>query len=138
MKNKQIILIGGGGHCRVVISILKELPEYEIFGITDFKENIGKDILDIKINKTDETKKKLARTGQDYLAKGLYKIAQRHNIENYNGKKKIVFSGGVAYNQYISSYMLKKGVLLNKFAPSGDGGISFGQIKIANSSGCDK
>ncbi|MBN2422583.1 carbamoyltransferase HypF [Candidatus Woesearchaeota archaeon] len=100
--------------------ILKTTPLFEFI------------IQKLKKNATIQIKKRLAKTAQDYLARGLYKIAQRYNIEKYNGKKKIVFSGGVSYNKFISAYMLKKGVLLNKFAPPGDGGISFGQSCIAN------
>lgn len=37
----EIILIGGGGHARVVISILKRLPDYDIAGYVD-KENKGR------------------------------------------------------------------------------------------------
>ena len=35
MTKKKLILIGGGGHCKVVISILKKLRNFEIVGIVD-------------------------------------------------------------------------------------------------------
>lgn len=35
MAKKKIVLIGGGGHCKVVISILKKLDNFEILGIVD-------------------------------------------------------------------------------------------------------
>ena len=35
---KEIIVIGGGGHAKVIISILKRLKEYEIGGYTDKKD----------------------------------------------------------------------------------------------------
>ena len=35
MAKKNIVLIGGGGHCKVVISILKKLDNFEIAGIVD-------------------------------------------------------------------------------------------------------
>jgi UDP-perosamine 4-acetyltransferase len=34
----DIVVIGGGGHARVVISILKKLPRYDILGYTDPKD----------------------------------------------------------------------------------------------------
>ena len=34
---EQIVVIGGGDHARVVISILKKLDRYEIIGYTDLK-----------------------------------------------------------------------------------------------------
>lgn len=74
-------------------------------------------------------KGRLAATAQTYLAKGLYMIAKEAAKQK---KKKIVFSGGVAYNEMISGFMIKKKVLLNYEVPCGDGGISFGQAYLAN------
>lgn len=36
---KQIVVVGGGGHAKVVISILKRLKEYRIVGYTDLKDH---------------------------------------------------------------------------------------------------
>ena len=41
MKEK-IVLIGGGGHCHSVIDVIEQENKYEIIGIVDIKENIGK------------------------------------------------------------------------------------------------
>ena len=62
MKEK-IVLIGGGGHCKVVISILKELGEFEIVGISDTSEKIGEKVLDIPIRFTDDELEKLFDEG---------------------------------------------------------------------------
>lgn len=35
MGKKQLIFVGGGAHCKVVISILKNLEHYELTGIVD-------------------------------------------------------------------------------------------------------
>jgi len=80
------------------------------------------------VNNFGKDKKMLAATVQMYLARGLYEIASKF-------EKPIVFSGGCAYNEIMSSFMIKKGVYLNEKVPSGDGGISFGQIAyyLANS-----
>jgi hydrogenase maturation protein HypF len=80
------------------------------------------------VDNSEKDKKRLAATVQIYLAKGLYEIASKFN-------KPIVFSGGCAYNTIMSSFLIKKGVHVNGKVPSGDGGISFGQIAyyLANS-----
>jgi len=39
---KKIILIGGGGHCKVVIDTILSTNEFEIIGILDLEENVGK------------------------------------------------------------------------------------------------
>lgn len=66
---------------------------------------------------------KLATFVQLYLAKGFWEIAQRKNKI-----LPVVFSGGCAYNDIMTSFLSEKGVRLNKEIPSGDGGISAGQI----------
>ncbi|HQB08035.1 MAG TPA: acetyltransferase, partial [Rectinema sp.] len=38
---KDIILIGGGGHCRSVIDVIELGNEFRIIGIIDKEENIG-------------------------------------------------------------------------------------------------
>ena len=53
MKEK-IVLIGGGGHCHSVIDIIEQTNKYEIIGIVDTKENIGKKVLDYEIIACDD------------------------------------------------------------------------------------
>ena len=43
-KKDRIILVGGGGHCLSCIDVILSENNYEIFGIIDLKENIGKKI----------------------------------------------------------------------------------------------
>lgn len=61
MKNKKIILIGGGGHCKAVIDVIELLGDYEIIGIIDIKEKLGSDILGYKVIGTDEDIKDLKK-----------------------------------------------------------------------------
>lgn len=51
---ESILLIGGGGHCKSVIDVIEQQNKYNIFGIIDLKENIGKDVLGYKIIGCDE------------------------------------------------------------------------------------
>ncbi|MFW3412504.1 NeuD/PglB/VioB family sugar acetyltransferase [Aliarcobacter butzleri] len=53
MKEK-IVLIGGGGHCHSVIDVIEQENKYEIIGIVDTKENIGKKVLDYNIIACDD------------------------------------------------------------------------------------
>lgn len=53
MKEK-ILLIGGGGHCKSVIDVIELENKYEIAGIIDKKELIGKEVLGYKIIGCDE------------------------------------------------------------------------------------
>lgn len=62
MVKKKIILIGGGGHCKVVISILKKLDNFEIAGIVDNYKS-GSLISGIKIIGTDDDLKDIYKSG---------------------------------------------------------------------------
>lgn len=53
MKEK-IVLIGGGGHCHSVIDVIEQENKYEIIGIVDVKEDIGKKVLDYKVIACDD------------------------------------------------------------------------------------
>jgi len=50
---KDLLLIGGGGHCKAVIDVA-ECAGYKIIGIIDRKEKVGKVVLDYPIIGTDE------------------------------------------------------------------------------------
>ncbi|MFC4386550.1 acetyltransferase [Gracilibacillus marinus] len=46
---EDILLIGGGGHCRSVIDSIQATNQFNIVGILDTKDNIGKSILGVEI-----------------------------------------------------------------------------------------
>jgi len=62
MAKKKIVLIGGGGHCKVVISILKKLDNFEISGIVDNYKSESF-ISGIKIIGTDDDLKDIYKSG---------------------------------------------------------------------------
>jgi len=77
----------------------------------------------------------LAFSAQHYLAQGLAKIALSE--AQHSGIDVVGFSGGVAYNQYITQ-TIRKVVEQNKLRfvvheslPAGDGCLSFGQAVVA-------
>ena len=53
MKSKNLILIGGGGHCKSVIDVA-ESAGYSILGILDTDENVGNKVLNYHIIGTDD------------------------------------------------------------------------------------
>lgn len=47
----RILLVGAGGHCKVIISMILKNGKFEIFGISDENKSLyGKSILDYKIS----------------------------------------------------------------------------------------
>ncbi|WP_027359252.1 acetyltransferase [Desulforegula conservatrix] len=57
----ELILVGGGGHCRSVIDAIEEADIFRIEGIVDVKENVGKDVLGYPVIGTDGDLEKLVR-----------------------------------------------------------------------------
>ena len=53
MKNKPLILLGGGGHCKSVIEAA-ESAGYQIMGVLDQPEKVGKEILGYRCLGTDD------------------------------------------------------------------------------------
>ena len=51
---KEIILVGGGGHCKSVIDVIEKQNLYKIAGIVDKKELIGSKVLDYEIIGCDD------------------------------------------------------------------------------------
>ncbi len=45
VDNEKILLIGGGGHCHSVIDVIEQQGRYQIAGIVDIEQNIGKSVL---------------------------------------------------------------------------------------------
>ena len=66
MQTKNLILIGGGGHCKSVIDVA-ESAGFSILGILDTAENVGNKVLNYHIIGTDE---KIV----DYVDKALFII----------------------------------------------------------------
>ncbi|MCK5110888.1 MAG: NeuD/PglB/VioB family sugar acetyltransferase [Arcobacteraceae bacterium] len=59
MSKNEIILVGGGGHCKAVIDIIELEDKFTIAGIIDKKELIGQYILGYKIIGCDDDLEKL-------------------------------------------------------------------------------
>jgi sugar O-acyltransferase (sialic acid O-acetyltransferase NeuD family) len=66
-KREQIILIGGGGHCKACIDVIEAEDRFEIAGIVDVKEKIGQAVLGYKIIASDEDLPELAKKFKYFL-----------------------------------------------------------------------
>lgn len=53
MERKQLILLGGGGHCKSVIDVA-ESAGYRILGILDMPEAVGRNVLDYNVIGSDD------------------------------------------------------------------------------------
>lgn len=56
---KEILLVGGGGHCKSVIDVIEEEGNYSIAGIIDRRELMGQEVLAYRVIGCDDDLQKL-------------------------------------------------------------------------------
>lgn len=105
MKEK-IILIGGGGHCHSVIDVIEQENRYEIIGIVDTKENIGKKVLDYKIIACDDDLETIFLSCKNALITVGQIESNKIRVKIYNKLKEIGFNLPVIISRlaYVSKY----------------------------------
>ena len=64
---EQIILIGGGGHCKSCIDVIEQEGKYHIAGIVDVPEKLHQNILGYEIIGTDEDLLLIAKEYSSFL-----------------------------------------------------------------------
>lgn len=107
---KKIVLVGGGGHSKVIIDIIKSTNEYEIIGITE-RDTTLKRVLDIPILGDDSILKELFKKGVEYAFIGVG-IGEENNlrIKLFNKIKRIGYKFPVlTHKQAIVSPFAKIG-----------------------------
>lgn len=72
MNQKNLILIGGGGHCKSVIDVA-ESAGYHILGILDMPEEVGNTVLDYKVIGTDDDISQYADKAEFIITVGFIK-----------------------------------------------------------------
>ena len=104
MENKNLILVGGGGHCKSVIDVA-ESAGYTIKGILDLPEKVGEKILGYPIMGTDKDISEFVHEVLFLVTVGQIKDASlRINLH-----QKIVNAGGklatvIASTAHVSKY----------------------------------
>jgi len=67
MNKPEIILVGGGGHCKSCIDVIETENKYSILGIIDLPSEFGKLTLDYKVIGNDDDLPELAKKGFNFL-----------------------------------------------------------------------
>jgi UDP-perosamine 4-acetyltransferase len=80
----QIILIGGGGHCKACIDVLEAEDRFKIAGIVDLKGKIDQEVLGYKIIASDENLPELAKKYRYFLITIGQTKSPQLRIEKYN------------------------------------------------------
>ena len=102
--NKDLILLGGGGHCKSVIDVA-ESAGYNILGVLDMPEDVGKDVLAYKVIGTDDNIPQYVDKAEFVITVGFIKNPAVR-IKLYN---KVKAAGGrlatiIASTAYVSKY----------------------------------
>ena len=101
---EQLILVGGGGHCKSVIDVAQSAG-YQVLGVLDMPEEVGKAILNTKVIGTDEDIPYYVNRAEFVITVGFIKNAATR-IELFNRIKE---AGGklatiIASTAYVSKY----------------------------------
>lgn len=104
MENHDLVLVGGGGHCKSVIEVAESVG-YQIIGILDTSENVGKEVLGYRITGTDEDIPKYINKAEFIVTVGHIK-SPAIRIALYH---KIIAAGGrlatlIASTAHVSRY----------------------------------
>lgn len=105
MKEK-IVLIGGGGHCHSVIDVIEQENKYEIIGIIDKKELIGKKVLNYEIIASDDDLNEIFRTCKNAIITVGQIQSSNLRTKIFNNLKNIGFNLPIIISPiaYVSKY----------------------------------
>lgn len=82
---KKVVLIGGGGHCKVIVDAILASGEIEIAAIVDVPEKIGQSVCGIKITGCDADLEKILSSGINYAFVSVGSVtATAHRVVIYN------------------------------------------------------
>ena len=111
----EIILVGGGGHCKSVIDLITSNDIFQIVGILDLKEKVGSKLLGFPFIGTDEDLPHLINRYSNFHISLGQILSNRIRIKLFNKIKEL---GGnlpiiAAKDAYVSTYAtIKEGVFI--------------------------
>ena len=89
MSKEDLILIGGGGHCKSCIDVIETQGKFNIVGIVDKEERVGQEVLGYKVIASDSALPSLARKYKNFfITIGSIKNPQ-HRVERFEYLKKL-------------------------------------------------
>lgn len=125
----DIILIGGGGHCKSCIDVIEQENKYNIIGVVDLLENGGKEILGYPIIGSDQDLDNLS-TSCDFFLLTLGQIKSTAvRIKLYNKIKSLnkIFPFIISPLAYVSKHptinegtIVMHGAIINADSSIGD------------------
>jgi sugar O-acyltransferase (sialic acid O-acetyltransferase NeuD family) len=111
---KELILIGGGGHCRSCIDVIELTESFNIVGILDVKSQVGKEVLGYEIIGTDDDIAAFAAKKYTFLIT----IGQISSSQ----KRQILFNKLLEYDASIATIVSPR-AYISKHSNVGEGSI---------------
>lgn len=105
MAKENIILIGGGGHCKACIDVIETQGKFSIAGIIDVKEKLHQKVSEYEISGCDEDLPRLIKQYKNYLLTiGQIKTAEkRKTCFDYLKKLGAIFPVIISPSAYVSN-----------------------------------
>lgn len=108
-EKEEIILIGGGGHCKSCINVIESENRFKIAGIVDLKDKLHQKVVGYKIIATDEDLPMLAKDYKNFLITiGQIKSPQLR-IDKFNLLKQLFANMPIVISPY--SHIAKSAVV---------------------------
>lgn len=105
---EPIILLGAGGHCKSVIDVIESEGKFNIFGILDKTENIGKELFGYKIIGVDSDINDLIKIVKNYhitvghIKSNIVRVNLYNTIKAQNG----ILPKIISPKAYVSKYAI--------------------------------
>ncbi len=116
---QDILIIGGGGHCKSVIDVIESTGKYKIYGIIDIKEKVGQKVLGYEIIGTEEDLEKYRNDVElAFIAIGFINSVELR-IKIYNKLKQLNFKLPVIISPlaYVSKHsFIEEGTVVMHYA----------------------
>lgn len=117
----NIVLLGGGGHCKSCIEIIEAQARYKIAGIVDLKGKVGNTVLSYKVIGHDEELPELIKKYRNFaVTLGQVKEADLR-VKKFEFLEKM----GASFPVIISPF-----ALISKHSSLGEGTIVFHGVKV--------
>lgn len=103
---EEIILVGGGGHCKACIDVIEEEGRYAIKGIIDLPEKVGQSILGYPIIDSDENIDKVISLYNNFLItvgfikSPVLRVSLFNKIKELGGKFPVIISPKAHVSRY--------------------------------------
>lgn len=102
----KLLLIGAGGHCKIILDLLLHSQEYEVVGIIDLKERLQDNIFGVKVIGTDLDIPKFFKKGIKHCFISIGSVGDpslRIKMYNIARKSRFVFPNLIHPSALISS-----------------------------------